>query len=532
MELSYFDRDIFIKNLETEWVWDILIIGGGATGSGVALDSASRGFKTLLLEGADFAKGTSGRSTKLIHGGVRYLSQGNIRLVYRALHERELLFINAPHLVKKKTFIIPCYHWLTKIKYFIGLKLYDLLAGNFNIGKSKLLNKKRILDQLPTLDPNKLVGGVAYSDGQFDDARMALNIAQTAAERGASVLNYFKVRGFLKDNGKITGVIAINEESKREFTIRSKVVINATGVFVDEILRMDEAESIAQVRPSQGVHLVVDKKFLNSDHAMMIPNTSDGRVLFAVPWHNKLLLGTTDTLLNKSLLEPVPLDKEIDFILDTVGNYLTKPPERKDILSMFAGLRPLAITGKNEDKTKEIPRDHKLIVSHSGLVTITGGKWTTYRKMSELTVDKAIIIGELKKVSCSTKQIKIHGSPSTIAFLNSVYGSDQKHINSMIDHDPSLGALLIDSYHFTIAEVIFAVRFEMARNVEDVLARRIRLLFLDAGAAIKAAPKVARIIAGELDYDQNWESEQIAAFKLLASNYLISEEKKVVWDAK
>lgn len=505
----------------------MIVIGGGATGLGIALDSASRGYSTLLLEQSDFAKGTSSRSTKLVHGGVRYLAKGDIRLVYNALYERGLMLKNASHVVKRQAFVIPCYSWFFKMKYLAGLKMYDWLSGKFSFGRSRFLNKKEITRQLPSVNTENLVGGIEYYDGQFDDARLAVNIAQTCAENGGTVLNYFKVAGLLKDNERVSGVRAIDMESKKEYQLNAKVVINATGVFVDDVLQMDTPGKKPLVRPSQGIHLVVDKSFLNSSSAIMIPETADGRVLFAVPWHDHVLLGTTDTPLNKHSIEPLALEKEIDFILSTVKQYLTNPPERKDVLSIFAGLRPLAAPDKNTNSTKEISRDHKLIVSDSGLVTITGGKWTTYRKMAEETVDKAVEIGKLPAVNCKTKDIRIHGCtvPSGKSYLN-VYGSDEEKILRLIEKSPSLGKLLAAPLPYTEAEVVWAARYEMARTVEDVLARRLRLLFLDAKAALRATERVAELMAAELNYNDEWIKAQVADFTNLANRYILQPHSK------
>jgi glycerol-3-phosphate dehydrogenase len=526
---SAFRREFFLGELDKTAEWDLIIIGGGATGLGTAVDAASRGCKTLLLEQADFAKGTSSRSTKLVHGGVRYLAQGNIGLVYEALHERGLLLQNAPHLVKRQLFIIPCYSWFAKVQYFVGLKLYDWLAGKFSFGRSKLLSRDKVIGAIPEIAIKGLRGGVAYWDGQFDDARLAINLAQTAAEQGATSLNYFKVTGLQKGNdGKINGVIAGDTETGKEYALRAKSVVNATGVFVDDILQMDKEASKPLVRSSQGVHLVLDKAFLAGDKALMIPKTSDGRVLFAVPWHDHVLVGTTDTPLNSHSLEPVALDKEISFILATAGEYLTKAPARKDVLSVFAGLRPLAAPDKETGATKEISRSHQLIVNPSGLITITGGKWTTYRKMAEDVVDKVIELTGLDKMPCVTYDLKIYGFAQPGDDHLSVYGSDAKLINELIKIQPGLGEKLDESLPYVKAEVIWAVKNEMARTVEDVLARRLRLLFLNAKAAMKLAPLVAELVANELEYDLKWREDQIDHFIALANQYLAinnSEEK-------
>lgn len=517
------DRAQFIRELGETDTWDIVVIGGGATGLGTALDAASRGYKTLLLEQADFTKGTSSRSTKLVHGGVRYLAQGNISLVYEALHERGLMLLNAPHLVKKQKFIIPFFNWKSGFIYLAGLKLYDWLAGRLSFGSSKFLSKSKILQQIPGLKDIGLKGGIEYYDGQFDDARLGVNIAQTAAQKGGVVLNYFKVTGLLKnDEGKIQGVVAVDLENEKEYQLRTKAVVNATGVFADDILQMDSPSGKRLVRPSQGVHVVLDKSFMDSDSAMMIPKTSDGRVLFAVPWQDHVLLGTTDTPLDENSLEPKALDKEVDFIIKTAGQYLKRPPQRNDVLSIFAGLRPLAVPEKDPDNTKEISRSHKLLIAASGLITIVGGKWTTYRKMAEETVNKAIKTGKLKWKACITKNLRIHGYSTLLAKNHlSMYGADEPLIRELIRENNELKERLTARLPHTCAEVVWAVRNEMGRTVEDVLARRLRVLFLDAVAAIEMAPRVAALIAKELGYDASWQARQVKLFTELANRYLL-----------
>jgi len=519
---EYFNRNIFIKSLDNN-SWDIIVIGGGATGLGTALDASARGFKTLLLEQSDFAKGTSSRSTKLVHGGVRYLAQGNIALVYESLRERGVLLENASHLVKKQPFIIPCYTWFSKIKYLLGLKIYDFLAGKYSFGRSRLLKKEELVQDMPMIKSEGLKGGIEYWDGQFDDARLAINIAQTCAEKGGTLLNYFKVTGLLKNSdGKITGVTAYDLENGKEYQLKAKVIINATGVFVDEVLHMDNASRKPIVRLSQGVHIVLDQSFLKSNKAMLIPETADGRVLFAVPWHNYVLLGTTDTPLETPSLEPVALDEEVEFILKTAGQYLTRQPSAKDVLSVYAGLRPLAAPGKDTNSTKEISRSHKLIVADSGLITITGGKWTTYRKMAEDTVDKAIKVGKLAMIPCSSKNMRIHGFTKS-SFNNplSVYGSDEAEIQKLVEERSYLGEKVLVGHPYIKAEIVWAVRNEMARTVEDVLARRLRMLFLDADAAIKMSPVVAGLMADELGFSKEWVEAQLVSFKELAEKYFV-----------
>lgn len=515
-----------MKHTETT-NWDIIIIGGGATGLGTAVDAASRGYKTLLLEQSDFAKGTSSRSTKLVHGGVRYLAQGDIKLVRDALKERGRLLNNAPHLVKKQAFVIPCYSWFSILKYTVGLKMYDWLAGSYSFGSSVHMSKSKVIDEIDTVEPAHLKGGVKYYDGQFDDSRLAVNLAQTAIEHNASVLNYTKVTGLIKDqSGKISGVTAQDTINKQTYTFNAKVVINATGVFVDDVLQMDKPGVKKIVQPSQGVHIVLNREFITGDSALMIPETTDGRVLFAIPWHNHTLVGTTDTPINSHELEPVALDKEVDFILKNAGQYLHCKPTRKDILSVFAGLRPLAARNDESQNTKEISRDHKLIISASGLVTITGGKWTTYRKMGEDVVNNAARIAQLKETASVTKELKIHGHTNNPSKGHlSVYGADEAGITTLLQHTPELAEKLDEALPYTKAEVVWAIKHEMAKTVEDVLARRIRVLFLDAAAAKRMAPGVAAMMAKEFNYDNAWEHEQIKDFNKLADQYLSQTQK-------
>lgn len=506
---------------------DVLVVGGGATGLGIAVDAASRGYRVVLLEQHDFAKGTSSRSTKLVHGGVRYLAQGDISMVVEALHERGRMRKNAPHLVKDMRFIIGNYRWWEKPFYTIGLTCYDLLAGRLGLGRSLPMMKRTVMKEIPSLKQKGLQGGVVYHDGQFDDSRMAITLALTAVDLGSVCLNYIKVDRLLKDEqGKINGVHAVDGLNGVEYSIGAKVVVNATGVFVDDVMKMDAEDSQKKVRPSQGVHLVVDSKFLGGHSALMIPKTKDGRVLFGVPWHGKVVLGTTDTPLNESSLEPRALEEEVDFILDQAGQYLDRRPTRADVLSVFAGLRPLAApTHADSKKTKEISRNHKIYRSESGLLTITGGKWTTYRAMAEDAVNSAIEIGGLKSSACVTKNLKVHGYTTDRmdeSDWDYVYGSDIAKIHQLIEKDPSMADKLYEGYTFTVAHAVWAVREEFAQNVEDVLARRVRALFLDARSAVKMAPRVASVLASELGKDEAWAQHQVVEFSRLAMGYMLN----------
>ncbi|HEX5653817.1 MAG TPA: glycerol-3-phosphate dehydrogenase/oxidase [Chitinophagaceae bacterium] len=500
--------------------WDLIVIGGGASGLGIALDAVARGYQTLLVEQADFAKGTSSRSTKLVHGGVRYLAQGDIRLVREASIERGLLHRNAPHLVKDQIFIVPVYTLWDRLKYTIGLKLYDRIAGKLRLGPSLFISKEETLEKLPGLKSKGLKGGIVYHDGQFDDSRLAINLAQSIWENGGEAMNYVKVTGLLKDDKeKISGVIITDTECNTSYSLRAKAVVNATGVFVDDILQMDKPGIDKSICVSQGVHIVLDKSFYPSENALMIPKTSDGRVLFAVPWHDKVVVGTTDTPVDEASLEPQALEKEISFILDTAGSYFFKKPQRSDVLSVFAGLRPLAAPKKGEQKTKEISRSHKIIVSSSKLFTILGGKWTTYRRMGEDMVNR--IEKELKwpHRQPATADLPIHGYAKNINWQDPLYfyGSDamllRRQMNGNADN------WLSEELKIHRLQVIWAVEHEMARTVEDVLSRRTRALLLNAKESRRIAPQVAAIMSEVLGKDEKWKNDQVDQFNHLAEQY-------------
>ncbi len=501
--------------------WDIIIIGGGATGLGTAVDAASRGYKTLLLEQSDFAKGTSSRSTKLVHGGVRYLEKGDLGLVMEALVERGYMLKNAPHLTSDQEFIIPVYSWFNALIYTAGLTFYQLLAGRLGLGRSHYISRREALNRLPQLNGHNLKGGVVYHDGQFDDARMALALAQTAAECGACVLNYLRVTELLKDtSGKLTGVRATDVMSGQFHDLTAKIIINATGVFADEILRMDHPVAKPTIRPSQGIHLVLDHSFLKSSSAIMIPKTDDGRVLFAIPWYDKVVVGTTDTPVKEVYSEPVALPEEINFILCAAGKYLQKQPSRRDVLAVFAGLRPLAATTGDSSKTKEISRRHKITVSPSGLVTIVGGKWTTYRRMAKDVLDIALRKSELLYKKCVTRNLRVYGYDSHKNKEKfSPYGSFTSEIERLIQSDPALGKPVHPRLPYVYAEFLWIIRNEMPVTLEDILARRTRALFLDARAAIEAAPLVAYLMASELKLGKAWIEEQVDHFTQLANDH-------------
>jgi glycerol-3-phosphate dehydrogenase len=516
------NREKQIQNIRRNKSWDIIIVGGGATGLGIAVDSATRGYKTLLLEKGDFSQGTSSRSTKLVHGGVRYLQQGNISLVLEALKERGLLIKNAPHLVKNLSFVVPNYDWWEGPFYGIGMKVYDMLAGDLGIAPSEWLSKEETIERIPTVEPEGLRGGVIYYDGQFDDARLAITLAQTAIDQGGTVLNYCPVIEIIKEKNLTTGVIAQDIESGEKFNLKSKVVINATGIFTDDIRKMDDEKSKPITVPSQGVHIVLDKSFLPGDSAIMVPHTDDGRVLFAVPWHDCVIVGTTDTPINKVDVEPVPLQEEIDFLITHAARYLTKDPRPKDVLSVFAGIRPLVKSSDDAD-TAALSRDHSIFISRSGLLTIAGGKWTTYRKMAEDTVNEAATLGELQSQACITEGLNLHGFKSAIdtdKHLH-IYGTDKSKIEEIIKENPAYAEKLLQELPYIKAEIIWAVRIDMARTLLDVLSRRTRALILNAKASLEMAPAVVKLMSQELNKNTDWEKEQLNYYTEIAKNYLV-----------
>lgn len=509
--------------------FDVLIVGGGASGLGAAVDAAARGYRVGLIERADFAQGTSSRSTKLVHGGVRYLAQGNIPLVRSALRERGLLLRNAPHLARRMAFVIPNYSRRAGLYYALGMTVYDLLAGRLSAGRSRRLSRAETVGHLPTVETGGLAGGVLYYDGQFDDARLAINLAQTAVGQGAVLANYCDCAGLLKEGGRVAGVLARDAETGGEFTIRARAVINATGVFVDRVRRFDEPATRAMVAVSQGVHVVLPKKFLPGSSALMIPKTEDGRVLFAIPWHDKLVVGTTDTPAVAATAEPRARPEEIAFIMEHARKYLTCDPQESDVLSVFAGLRPLA-NRRGAGSTAALSRDHTIVISPSGLITLTGGKWTTYRKMAEDVVDQAERVAGLAHRPCATATLAIHGAPGDAVGDArggaaepglGIYGSDAADIAELLRGDPALAAPLHPALAIRPAEVLWHARHEMARTVEDVLARRTRGLVLDARAAVAAAPAVAALLARELGRDDAWVAAQVRAFGAVARDAML-----------
>jgi glycerol-3-phosphate dehydrogenase len=504
--------------------WDMVIVGGGATGMGVAVDAAQRGYQVLLLEQSDFGKGTSSRSTKLVHGGVRYLEQGNLSLVMEALRERGYLRQNAPHLVSDLAFVVPSYDWWESPFYGLGLKLYNLLAGKYGFGTSQILSRDETLKRIPTLKAEGLRGGVVYYDGQFDDSRLLIHLAMTAADRGATLLNYAQVTGMQRGaDGTVDTVLVRDVESGQGLQFAARVVINAAGPFCDSVRQMADSTARPMVAASQGIHLVFDQSFLTGNSAIMVPHTSDGRVMFAIPWHEHTLVGTTDTPLEKASLEPVALEQEIEFILETAGKYLARAPQRSDVLSVFAGIRPLVRSG-DPANTSLLSRDHTIHIDHSGLLTITGGKWTTYRHMAEDCVNQAATLARLPDVACTTRDLHIHGfcgiPPGSDALA--VYGADAAVIRELAATQPRWAEQLHTSLPYIAAEVIWAVREEMARTIEDVLARRLRALFLNSAAACEMTPKVAALMAEELGWDAARQQRETDIFWAMAAAYRLN----------
>ena len=517
------NRDFGIQALQDKGnVWEVLVIGGGASGLGTALEAASRGYKTLLIEQSDFTQATSSRSTKLIHGGVRYLRQGNFALVRSALKERGIIYRNAPHLVNELSFIIPIYNSLEGFYYRFGLKLFDWFAGKLGFTKSSWINRDQVIERLPTVSTNRLKGGVVYSDGQFDDARFGIALAQTIYDHGGIALNYVRAERFIYgSDGRVCGVEAVDLESGRNYEIQTESVINATGIFSDSIRRLDDSSKPPALALSQGAHIVLPKEFLPGTDAMMVPETTDGRLMFAIPWHNRVIVGTTDTAVNEALIEPKPFAREIEFILENASRYFQTPPEKKDILSVFAGIRPLVIK-KRGGKISNLSRDHSIEVAKSGMISVLGGKWTTYRRMGQDVIDMVEVYKQWSLRESKTANLRLHGwvEPYSSEAGQDVYGSDRDEINILVKEFPEWGKPIDERLSITRLEVVWAVREEMARTVEDVLARRSRSLFLDAGASIQISPLIGKIMAKELGANMAWEQRSVENFKRLARNYL------------
>ena len=513
-------HDMLDRIARQQGPWDILIIGGGATGAGIAVDAATRGYSVLLLEGSDFGKGTSSRSTKLVHGGVRYLRQGNLSLVREALRERSILRANAPHLVTDLRLVVPAYSQWDRLYYGAGLMLYDSLARGGGFGRARLLSRDATIAHLPTVNRDGLKGGISYHDGQFDDARLLLDLLQTAADHGGVVVNYVRVTGLTTAGGQVDGVVARDEESGTELRLPARVVINATGAFADDIRRMADSTAVRLITPSQGTHIVLDRRFLPGDSALMVPDVGEGRVMFAIPWHGHALLGTTDSEIEVPVLEPVPRGEEVRALLATAGRYLNIRPALDDVLTVFTGIRPLVRRGESA-VTAALSRDHTIEIDRSGLVTTTGGKWTTYRHMAEGTIDRAVRHAGLAQRRSITASLRIHGAPAAPVLHRALshYGANADRIQALAVDEPDLATPLDPALPCTGAEVVWAVRHEMARTVEDVLARRCRALFLNAAAALRMAPAAAALLARELHRDDAWVRDQLQAFSTLVDGY-------------
>ena len=503
--------------------WHVIVVGGGCTGLATALDAAARGYRTLLVERGDFAGGTSSRSTKLVHGGVRYLRQGQLQLVRSALRERRRLWRNAPHLVDNLPLIVPAYRWWERPWYGLGLKVYDALAGRRGLGRSRILGKRACRGLVSTLDGQGLRGGVLYHDGQFDDARLGWTLARTAANIGAVTVNYVEAVDLIEARGMVKGVKLRDVTGGREWGAFGAVVVNAAGPFADSLRRMDEPGEGPPVVLSRGAHIVVSSAFLPGDSAVLVPSTDDGRVLFAIPWHGHVVIGTTDVRVESPERDPAPSEEEIDYLIDHAGRYLTRPIGRSDILSAWAGLRALAGTG-SEDTTAAISRDHSVSVSRRGLVTVAGGKWTTCRKVAQDAVDIAADVGGLSPTPSVTATLRLHGFSRRREVLDPwrVYGTDAAGIREIEAHNPQLARLMHPSLPYRLSQAAWAARSEMAVRLEDVLARRTRALFLNVRAALAAAPDVAAVMAAELGRSDDWADEEVRSFTTIAKRYLPS----------
>ena len=510
MKPTPMDRDAMLARLGEPF--DIAIIGGGATGLGIAVDSAARGYRTLLVEARDFGHGTSSRSTKLVHGGVRYLRQGNIALVREALHERDTMLANAPHLVREQRFLIPAYAAWEKPFYGAGLRMYDVLAGGSRMERSRIVGARAAASLVPTVAPEHLRGGVLYSDGQFDDARMALALARTAVGHGAVLVNACAVTSLTRREGRVSGLVVADAEGGGEFEVSARCVVNATGVFTDAIRHMDDPEAQKIVAVSQGTHLVLAQKFLPGETALMIPRTADGRVVFLIPWHGRTLVGTTDVPIEGPLADPAPREDEICFILEHAGRHLDRQPGRADVLSAFAGLRPLV---KGRGRTADLSRDHTLLTTASGLVTITGGKWTTYRRMAQDATDAAARVAGLPARPCPTRALPLWGADAPLGPWREMGASP----GEVSVYEARFPGALHPRLPYTAAMAAYAIENEMPVRVEDVLSRRLRALLLDAEAAAEAAPQVAGLMANLQGRDAAWTARETADFQRLAQRY-------------
>ncbi len=505
-----------IEKAQSTTLYDVIVIGGGATGAGIALDAALRGYKTLLLEQFDFSKGTSSKATKLIHGGVRYLQQGQVSLVKEALRERTALLKNAPHLCAKLEFVLPTKNIFQQFYYFIGLKVYDLLSGSHSLGKTKWLSKQKVLEQMPNISSDRLFGGIAFLDGQFDDARLNIELVKHALKNKAAVLNYMRVTSLIKTKGKITGVKTLDTLTDKKYTFNSKSVINATGVFSSNLLHKNKVQSSFKILASKGSHIVVDKQVLNSERAVLIPKTSDGRVIFALPWQDKTIIGTTDKPVKEKKLEPFVWSNEVNYMIKHFNAFNKIKIHKSDVKAVFSGLRPL-VRPNRKIASKRISRSHKIETNMKGLVSIMGGKWTTYRNMAEQTLDVNAKFNKLKSLKCLTQNYAFCATENS----GSKYGDDITYFKQIIKKDTRLAKRFHPKVALCPADIKLAIDREFALTLEDVLARRSRILFLDAALALKIAPQVVKVMAGFLSKDADWQQNELNRFKGLAKKYMI-----------
>ena len=519
------DRPALLREAAASTVWDVVVIGGGATGLGTAVEAASRGYRTLLLERDDFAKGTSSRSTKLVHGGVRYLEQMNVTLVMDALRERGTMLRNAPHLVRRQSFIVPIYRAIDTPYYGLGLKVYEWMSGKFSFGASRMVSRAETIERLPTVERSGLRGGVLYLDGQFDDARYAISLLLTLSDQGGTALNHAGVVKVLERDGRVSGVRVHDAETGNEFDVQTKAVVNAAGVFAEQVLRLDGEPREELLAISQGTHFVLPREFLPGENALMVPKTADGRVLFAIPWHEHLVVGTTDVGVPRAESEPRSSAEEQHFLREHIRHYLGRDVRETDVQSMWSGLRPLVKTGNAA--TAKISRDHKVLVAANGMVTVVGGKWTTYRRMGQDTIDKVAEVSGWNPLPSKTEALHLHGATdgetTALNDWEGVYGTDGDAVRALSDGTPEHAELLHPRLPYRVRDALWAVRYEMARTTEDVLARRLRALFLDARAAIEMAPAVAAIIGAELGRDEAAVQQDLKGFLSIADGYIYRE---------
>jgi glycerol-3-phosphate dehydrogenase len=533
------NRDAQLEQLKKGEIFDLLVVGGGATGCGVALDAASRGLRVALAERGDFGSGTSGRSTKLVHGGVRYLEAALLHLdrvqfdlVRDALHERGVLLKIAPHLCHRIALVTPLYGALEVPYVWTGLKLYDLLSGAMGLGSSRFLGPAEMLRRFPAIRAEGLKGGVLYYDGQFNDARMNLALALTAIDQGAVAANHLEVVELIKSGGKLSGALVRERFGGATWEIRARCVVNASGPWADGVRRLDDPGAAPLLQVSSGTHIMLPRRFAPAEGGITIPKTEDGRVLFILPWEGGCLVGTTDDQARVSD-QPAASGEDVDYLLRHLERYFNLDVQRSDIRAAWSGLRPLVQDPKASD-TARLARDHVISASTSGLVTITGGKWTTYRRMARDTVDYAVRQAGLSpRQGCRSDRITLLGGeqyrgeaaapalsaefgldPEVALHLSRSYG-DRAGGLAQLCRGP-LGERLAPGHPFLKGEVLYAVRHEMALCADDVLARRMPLALLDTRAARDAAPAVLDLMAGEL----SWNAERVAQERRVLERWL------------